>query len=321
MSEPTNPSSGSEEGQPGPATSSEAGTLGVAVAASGGDLPGRQASLWGDAVRQLRRKPLFLVALAFILVMVVMAAFPSLFTGADPRDCQLSRSLDPPGSGAIFGYDVQGCDYHAQVVYGARVSVVIGVVVALGSAVLGSVLGAIAGYYGGVVDALIARVADVWLGIPTVLGAIIVLEAFPRRGLVAVSVALVVLGWPTFLRLMRSSVLAARSQDYVQAAKALGASDTRILATHILPNSVAPVIVYGTITIGVIIAAEATLSFLGVGLQLPAISWGLMISDSQRLILQAPHLLLFPGLSLSLTVLAFILLGDALRDALDPKLR
>jgi oligopeptide transport system permease protein len=305
----------------GPVGAGSLGGAGTATAVAGGDLPGRQASLWGDAVRQLRRKPLFLLAFAFILVMIVMAAFPSLFTGTDPRDCDLSRSLQPPGSGAVFGYDVQGCDYHARVVYGARVSVVIGVVVALGAAGIGSLLGAVAGYYGGVVDMLVARFTDIWFGIPIVLGSIIVLEAFTRRGLFSVSLALIVLGWPTFMRLMRSAVLSSKSQDYVQAARALGASDWRIITTHIVPNSLAPVVVYATITIGVMIAAEATLSFLGVGLQLPAISWGLMISDSQRLILQAPHLLLFPGLSLSLTVLAFILMGDALRDALDPKLR
>jgi oligopeptide transport system permease protein len=283
--------------------------------------PGGPAGLSGDAWRQLRRRPMFLLALGFLLVLVAVAAFPGLFTGADPRDCQLARSLGTPQRGAIFGYDIQGCDYHSRVVHGARVSVVIGVVVALGAAAIGSLLGAVAGYYGGLVDTVLARVADVWFGIPTVLGAILVLETFRTRGLGTVSLALIVLGWPTFLRLMRSSVLSARSEDYVLAARALGAPDRRILLTHILPNSVAPVIVYGTITVGVIIAAEATLSFLGVGLQLPAISWGLMIADSQRLLLQAPHLLLFPGLSLSLTVLCFLLLGDALRDALDPRLR
>jgi oligopeptide transport system permease protein len=290
------------------------------VADAPGNLAGRQASLWTDAWRRLRRKPLFVLALGFLAVLVVMAAFPGLFTGADPRDCQLGRSLGTPQRGALFGSDIQGCDYHSRVVHGARVSVVIGVVVALGAAAIGSLLGALAGFYGGAVDTVLARIADVWFGIPTVLGAILILETFDRRGLFSVSVALIVLGWPTFLRLMRSSVLSARNMDYVQAARALGARDRRILATHILPNSVAPVIVYGTITVGVIIAAEATLSFLGVGLQLPAISWGLMIADSQRLLLQAPHLLLFPGLSLSLTVLCFLLLGDALRDALDPKL-
>jgi ABC-type dipeptide/oligopeptide/nickel transport system permease subunit len=136
-----------------------------------------------------------------------------------------------------------------------------------------------------------------------------------------VSLVLIIFGWPTMLRLVRSSVLSVKENDYVDAARALGASNFRVISRHLLPNAITPVIVYSTITIGVVIAAEATLSFLGVGLRLPAISWGLMISTAQGRILTAPHLLLFPGLVLSVTVFAFILLGDVLRDALDPKLR
>ena len=135
------------------------------------------------------------------------------------------------------------------------------------------------------------------------------------------SLVLIVLGWPTMMRLMRSSVLSAKESDYVDAARALGAGDRRIMIKHILPNAIAPVIVYATIYIGIIISAEAALTFLGVGLELPAISWGLMLGNAQNRLLQAPHLLLFPGIMLSLTIFAFILMGDALRDALDPKLR
>jgi ABC-type dipeptide/oligopeptide/nickel transport system permease subunit len=141
------------------------------------------------------------------------------------------------------------------------------------------------------------------------------------RGFGIVVFVLVILGWPTMLRLARSSVLSVKESDYVEAARALGASDVRIMARHILPNAIAPVIVYATITVGVVISAEAALSFLGVGLALPAISWGLMISQAQVRILSSPHLLLFPGLFLSVAVFSFILMGDALRDALDPKLR
>jgi ABC-type dipeptide/oligopeptide/nickel transport system permease subunit len=187
--------------------------------------------------------------------------------------------------------------------------------------VVAVVLGSAAGYYGGLVDTVIARATDIMFGIPFILGAIVILTVLGTRGLPQVTFVLVVLGWPTMTRLMRSSVLGIRDLDYVQAAKALGASDLRILARHILPNAVAPVVVYATIYVGIVIALEATLSFLGVGLQLPAISWGLMISDAQYRVAAAPHLLLFPGLFLSLTVLSFILMGDALRDALDPKLR
>jgi ABC-type dipeptide/oligopeptide/nickel transport system permease subunit len=163
--------------------------------------------------------------------------------------------------------------------------------------------------------------ADIWFALPTTLAGIVFLNVMGKRGLLQVSFVLIFLGWPTLMRLMRSSVLAGRESDYVLAARALGASNLRILRVHILPNGIAPVIVYGTISVGIIISAEAALSFLGVGLQLPAISWGLMISAAQNRILQSPHLLLFPALFLSTLVLCFIIIGDALRDALDPRLR
>lgn len=279
------------------------------------------ASLWGDAWKELRSNPVFVVSALVIAVFVVMAAFPGLFTSADPRACSLSNSLDRPSAEHWFGYDLQGCDYYAKTVYGARISVSIGVVVMGAALAIALLFGSISGYYGGLTDTLIARVTDVWFAIPTILGGIVFLSVVGNKSFVTVSAVLVILSWPTMLRLVRSSVMSTKEEDYVDAARALGARDGRIIIRHILPNSIAPVIVYATIAVGVVIAAEATLSFLGVGLQLPAISWGLMISTAQTRILQAPHLLLFPGLFLSLTVFGFILMGDALRDALDPKLR
>ena len=286
----------------------------------------RQASLWSDAWRTLRRSRLFVLAAALLLVLALMAAFPQLFTDGDPRDCALANSRAAPGTnGAWFGYDTFGCDYYTQVIYGARVSMVIGLLVVGASLVIGVVLGALAGYYGGWFDTLVARVTDVMYGLPVILGAILLLklfeEAFGERNLLAVALALIVFGWMTIMRLFRASVVSVKETDYVSAARALGASDRRILTKHILPNALAPVIVYSTILVGGIIAAEATLSFLGIGLQLPAISWGLQIGSAQSYIRTAPHLLLFPSVFLSVTVLCFILLGDALRDALDPKLR
>jgi oligopeptide transport system permease protein len=170
---------------------------------------------------------------------------------------------------------------------------------------------------------LVARLTDIAYGIPFILGAILILNAFPpgQRGLLQVSLALIVLSWMTILRLLRSSAIAIKSGDYVAAARAQGASDWRIISKHILPNALAPVLVYSTIAIGGIIAAEATLSFLGVGLQKPSISWGLQINDARGFVRTSPHLLIFPSAFLSVTVLCFIMLGDALRDALDPKLR
>jgi oligopeptide transport system permease protein len=293
----------------------------IAEAAAGGDIAGHRASLWGDAWYQLRRNPLFIGSALLILLFTVMAIVPQLFTNADPRACSLSNSLVRPSAEHWFGYDLQGCDYYAQVVYGARASITIGISATLAAVLIAVTFGSLAGYYGGFTDTLIARIADIWFAIPTILGGIVILSVLGSRGIPEVALVLTVLAWPTMTRLMRSSVLSARESDYVSAARALGASDLRLVRKHILPNAIAPVIVYATILVGITISAEAALSFLGVGLQLPAISWGLMISESQTRILQAPHLLFFPALFLSLTVFSFILLGDALRDALDPRLR
>ncbi|HZQ79000.1 MAG TPA: ABC transporter permease [Acidimicrobiia bacterium] len=281
----------------------------------------REAGLWADAWRQLRRNPLFVVPAAVIAVFTVMAVAPGLFTRTDPRACDLSRSLLRPSARHWFGYDLQGCDYYARVIHGARVSMTIGIATVAGTALVAGVLGTLAGFYGGLVDTVIARVTDVWFALPTFLGAVVVLSVLGGNGLWQLTLVLVLFGWPTMTRLMRSAVLAVRDMEYVTAARALGASDVRLMVRHVLPNALAPVIVYGAIRVGIVIAAEATLSFLGLGLQLPAISWGLMIAGAQPRLLTAPHLLLFPGLFLSLTVLAFVLLGDALRDAFDPRLR
>jgi len=285
------------------------------------EAPLREAGLWSDAWRQLRRNPLFLGPAVVIALFTVMAVVPGLFTRTDPRACDLSHSLLRPNAHHWFGYDLQGCDYYAKVIHGARVSMTIGIATVAGTALVAVVLGTLAGFYGGIVDTLIARVTDVWFALPTLLGAVVVLSVLGGNGLPELTLVLVVFGWPTMTRLMRSAVLVVRDMEYVTAARALGAGDLRLMARHILPNALAPVIVYGAIRVGIVIAAEATLSFLGLGLQLPAISWGLMIAGAQPRLLSAPHLLLFPGLFLSVTVLAFVLLGDALRDAFDPRLR
>ncbi len=291
-----------------------------------GQPSGRQASLWADAWRELKTNKMFLVASFLIIVMAIMAFFPSLFTSfypgnPDPNNCDLVNSLERPSSEHWFGYDLQGCDYYARTVYGARVSMIIGVTVTFFAVLIAMTFGTIAGYYGGIIDTIIARITDIAFALPLILGGIVILSVFEQRGLAQVSLVLIVLGWTTMLRLMRSSVLSTKEADYVDAARTLGASDARIMMRHIIPNAISPVIIYGTITVGVIISAEAALSFLGIGLQLPAISWGLMISGAQTRVLEIPHLLVFPGIFLSVTVFSFILMGDALRDALDPKLR
>lgn len=297
---------------------------------TGDEAGGRAASLWSDAWRTLRRNPIFIVCSLLILLFAVMAVVPQLFTSQSPTDCSLLNSPRNPANadGArpsaehLFGFDVQGCDYYTRVIYGARVSMLVGIFTVGGSVLLALVLGCLAGFYGGKTDAVLGRLTDVFFAIPLTLGAIVMLNSvFDTRGVGQVVLVLVAFGWPTMMRLTRSAVLSTKEEDYVTAARALGAGDWRILTRHILPNAIAPVIVYATISIGVAIAAEATLSFLGVGLQLPAISWGLMISIAQDFVREFPHLLLFPGAFLSVMILSFILLGDALRDALDPKLR
>ncbi len=283
---------------------------------------GREGSLWADAWRELRTSPLFIVSGLLILLFVVMAAFPGIFTShpPEPKYCDLSNSVLGPTSGHPFGFDVQGCDYYTRTIYGARVSVSIGLVVMAFAATIGIIFGTLAAFYGGVLDAIIARIADIWFALPFILGGIVILSVLDHS-FKNVALVLIILGWPTMLRLMRSSVLSVKEQDYVDAARALGSRDVRIMVRHILPNAIAPVMVYATISVGVIISAEAALSYLGVGLQLPAISWGLMINTAQSRITTRPHLLLFPGAFLSVAVFSFILMGDALRDALDPKLR
>ena len=290
----------------------------------------RQNSLWSDAWRSLKRNPLFWIGAVLGVFFTLMAIAPQWFArGADPRDCDLANSRDTPSAEHWFGFDQQGCDYLANVVYGARSSLIIGVTAVLVVLLLGVVVGAIAGYFGGFTDGLLARIADIFYGLPLILGALVLLRVGPSpdipvintRGPGAVALALALFGWMTAMRLVRSQVIAVKSSDYVAAARAMGASSPRILVRHILPNAVAPVLVYATITIGVLIAAEATLTYLGVGLQRPAISWGLQIDAGQDLLRTAPHLVLFPSLILTLTVMAFIMMGDALRDALDPRQR
>ncbi len=283
----------------------------------------RQNSLWSDAWGELRRNPLFWIGAVLGLLFLVMALFPQLFArGADPRACDLANSQARPSAQHWFGYDQQGCDYLANVVYGARNSLLIGLLAVTVILVLGVVVGAISGFFGGVTDSVLSRVTDIFYALPLVLGALVVLRSgILGRGVVAVAVALALFGWMTAMRLVRSQVIAVKSSDYVAAARATGASNGRILVRHILPNAIAPVLVYTTITIGVMIAAEATLTYLGVGLQRPAISWGLQLDAGQPLLRTAPHLVLFPSLALTLTVMAFVMMGDALRDALDPRQR
>ncbi|MFJ7148623.1 ABC transporter permease [Streptomyces sp. NPDC100445] len=307
---------------------SEAVTLeetpaGVAGAAGpdGAGPVGRPRSLWSDAWHDLRRNPVFLLSALVIVFLVVISLWPSAIASGDPLRCDLAKAQDGPAPGHPFGYDGQGCDVYTRTVYGARTSVTVGVCATLGVCLFGSVLGGLAGYFGGRWDAVLSRITDVFFAIPVVLGGLVLLSVVTSNTVWPVIGFMVLLGWPQISRIARGSVLTARHHDYVQAARALGASDTRILLRHIAPNAVAPVIVVSTIALGTYIALEATLSYLGVGLKPPSVSWGIDISAASPYIRNAPHALLWPSGALAVTVLAFIMLGDAVRDALDPKLR
>jgi ABC-type dipeptide/oligopeptide/nickel transport system permease subunit len=303
------------------------GATTTVTAVAGGEIAA--ASLWTDAWRELRHRITFWVSAVILVLMVLMAAVPGLFTDRGPNDrCDLKMAKHRPSSwnpfaagGHPFGFDMHGCDYWSQVVNGARAPVVIGLAVTGMSLVIAVTLGSLAGYYGGWLDALLSRMTDIFFGLPLVLGALVVLTVFPSHAVWAVAVALGLLWWTTMTRLMRGQVLSVRGADYVQAARMVGAGDVRIMVRHILPNAVAPVFVYAMLNVGVVIGSEATLDFLGVGLQYPTVSWGRQLSEAQEIFTDYPYLLVYPAVFLTATVLSFLLLGDAVRDALDPRLR
>ncbi|AXE79978.1 ABC transporter permease [Streptomyces atratus] len=288
---------------------------------------GKPRGLWGDAWFDLRHRPMFWISASLLALLLVIAAFPGLFTGADPRAGDLTNHyLQKPELGHFFqadwfGYDVQGRSIYARVIYGTRASILVGVGVTVAITIVGGLLGLLSGYFGGWLDAIISRVTDIFFGLPFLLGTMVVLNAFAERKVYVVIAALAFLGWTSICRVMRASVITAKQADYVTAARALGAGTGRMLFRHVLPNALAPTIVVATIALGGFISAEATLSYLGLGLADPTISWGIDIASGSEEIRNNVHVLLFPAGMLSLTVFAFIMLGDAVRDALDPKLR
>lgn len=291
-------------------------------------------SLTADALRSLRRNPLFWISMVLILGFVLMAVWPSLLATHSPGWNDLSNARQSPSGKHWFGTDMQGYDIYSRTIYGARASILVGILATVGVLLVGSFLGLVAGFAGGWVDALISRIGDIFFAIPLLLSGIIFLSSIREREdvfgipiqgyfgvIMQVVLVFIIFGWPSLMRLMRSSVIQVKPNDYVQAARALGASPLRIIRRHVLPNAMAPAIVVSTINLGAYIAAEATLSFLGIGLVPPTVSWGVMINDALVPLRSDPHILFFPALFLSLAVLAFIMLGDAVRDAFDPKSR
>ncbi|MEO5318204.1 ABC transporter permease [Arthrobacter sp. CC3] len=282
-------------------------------------------SLWAGAWRKLRRRPLFIISAVMIALIIIVALFPGLFTQVAPNDnCQLANSDGAPSAGHPLGYTFQGCDVYSRIIHGTQASLMVGVFSVICVLLIGVTLGAIAGFYGGWLDAVIARLGDIFFAIPLILGALVVSQLpFMRdnRGVWTVVMILVVLSWPQMARITRGAVIEVRNADFVTAARSLGVSRFGSLVRHVLPNALAPIIVLATMELGVFIVAEATLSFIGIGLPGSIMSWGNDIASARSSVRTNPAILLYPAIALSITVLSFIMLGDALRDALDPKSR
>ena len=276
---------------------------------------------WGDTWCGLRRRPKFVVAAALIAFVVVVAAFPALFTAADPAYANPDQSMLAPSAAHWFGTDLQGHDIYARTVYGARASITVGVGATLVVFLVGGALGALAGFYGGWIDTVVSRIADVFFGIPLLLAAIVLMQVMHHRTVWTVIVILALFGWPQVARIARGAVLEVRGSDYVLAAKALGLSKFGILVRHALPNAIGPVIAVSTIALGLFIVTEATLSYLGVGLPPSVVSWGGDINVDQIRLRAGSPILFYPAGALAITVLAFMIMGDVLRDALDPASR
>ncbi|WP_372593314.1 ABC transporter permease [Actinotalea sp.] len=280
------------------------------------------ASLWTEAWRSVRRRPLFWISSTMILLVVLLAIAPSLFTSLDPRFCELKNSFGSPSAGHPFGYDRQGCDIYARTIYGASASVTVGTLTTMLVVLIGSVVGAIAGFYGGWFDALLSRVTDIFFAIPFILAGIVVMTMFKEdRNVLTVVFVLGAFGWPQIARITRGAVLSVKNSEFITASTALGASRVTTLVRHVMPNSAAPIIVTATVSLGIYIVAEATLSFLGIGLPPEITSWGADIAKAQASLRAEPSVLFYPAGALAITVLSFIMMGDVVRDALDPKAR
>jgi peptide/nickel transport system permease protein len=263
-----------------------------------------------------------LAGASLLAVFTVAATLAPLLASHDPLavvDPPTPVALQPPTARHLLGTDALGRDILARVLFGGRVSLAVGVGVEVVVAAIGGAIGLLAGYYGGVLDAALMRLTDVVMAFPSLILAIGLIAVFEAPGLANVFLVLVLLGWTTIARVVRGTVLTLKGRDYVQAARAIGARDRTILFRHILPNAVGPLLVAATLGVGGNMVAEAGLSFLGLGAQPPTVSWGAMLADGQSDLMTAPWAAVFPGLALLLAVLGVNLLGDGLRDVLDPR--
>jgi oligopeptide transport system permease protein len=276
-------------------------------------------SLWSDAWRRLRRNRAAVASAAFLAwISFTAVAAPVLPGLQDPTSQDLKLGAVAPSIAHWFGTDELGRDTFARVIYGGRISLLVGLVGTFVSLLIGVSWGAVAGYRGGRLDDFMMRIVDILYSLPYIF-LVILLLVFFSRSLIMLFVALGLVQWLTMARIVRGQVLSLKQQTFVEAARALGAGDRSIIFRHIVPNTLGPVIVYTTLTVPAVILQEAFLSFLGLGVQPPAASWGTLVSDGARLLALFPWLVVFPGVALSLTLLCFNFLGDGLRDALDPQ--
>jgi peptide/nickel transport system permease protein len=268
-----------------------------------------------------RHNPLAATGAGLVVGFVILALFAPWISPRDPAAIHLPTRLDSPSYAHWFGSDELGRDILSRTIYGARISMLVGTCVVLTSLALGLIIGSIAGYYGGAIDRFVNVVLmNAFLSFPGILLAI-AFVAFRGPGIFNLVLALSLGGWVGYARLVRGQVLAAREREFVEATRALGASDLRIIVCHILPNIIQPVVVQAAIGMAGAILAEATMSFLGLGVPPPTASWGSMLNDGRAHLFDAPHLVLFPALAVMLAVLSFNFIGDALRDYLDPRSR
>ena len=271
--------------------------------------------------RVARHNPLAAIGVVLVVLFLLCAIFAPWLAPQDPAHIDLPNRLDPPGVSQWCGTDELGRDICSRLIYGARISMLVGSCVVLASLSLGLIIGSVAGYYGGRIDRFINVVLmNAFLSFPGILLAI-AFVAFRGPGIFNLVIALSLGGWVGYARLVRAQVLAAREKEFVEAARALGASDLRVIVSHILPNIIQPVIVQAAIGMAAAILAEATMSFLGLGVPPPAASWGSMLNDARAHLFDSPHLVLFPAAAVMLAVLSFNFIGDALRDLLDPRSR
>ncbi|MCL1880495.1 MAG: ABC transporter permease [Actinomycetia bacterium] len=285
----------------------------------------RTRTLWGDALQRLKKNKLAVISFVWVVLMILLALTADLWVVrvlGDPSyvstEVTATMSRMPPTLAHPFGTDELGRDILARVVYGAQVSLRVGVLATLIATTIGMILGSLAAYFGRLFDAIIMRLTDIFMAVPYTLFAIALLAVLgPSERNIYIAIGC--LGWTSVCRVVRSSILQVKENDYVAAARALGAGNLRIILRHILPNSMASVVVYATMSIGSAIMTEAALSYLGLGIQPPTASWGLMISAGQSFLSVSPWLVICPGIAILGTVLAFTLMGDGLRDALDVK--